>query len=298
MANTLGHDLSKYQGNINFDAYKNQGKSQFAIIKSSEGIGYKDPTFSQNQQNLRSRGILTGYYHFARPDLGNTAEKEAEFFLSVIGKLQSGELVTLDYECPNQIQDHVTWCKKWLDYVYNKTGVKPLIYLNQSIIKKFDWKIVVDAGYGLWIAAYTYDPNKNDFDKGEWEFAAMQQWTNKQIVSGIQGVVDGNVFFGDLGTLKKYGYQGANPTPEPVPAPIDSDIEKLFKKKLSDKNWNILQEFEKLRIIGLIDREDSIQTQLIKLLNYYAELQGKLDSVQSKYVEAQNKLDAIRDILS
>jgi hypothetical protein len=42
----------------------------------------------------------------------------------------------------------------------------------------------------------------------------MQQWTNKQQVPGIQGNVDGNVFFGDVTAFKKYGYKAPVPTPD------------------------------------------------------------------------------------
>jgi hypothetical protein len=51
----------------------------------------------------------------------------------------------------------------------------------------------------------------------------MQQWTNNQTVPGIPNAVDGNVFFGTLTTLKKYGYQGAAPTPTPTPPATNDD---------------------------------------------------------------------------
>lgn len=120
MAKTLGHDISKWQGDVNFDTYKKSGKSQFVIIKSSEGVGYTDTKFKRNQSEIRRVGILLGYYHFARPDLGNSAVAEADYFLKVIGKLNPNELIALDYECANQVQAHVDWCRQWLDHVYAK----------------------------------------------------------------------------------------------------------------------------------------------------------------------------------
>lgn len=207
---SLGNDIAKYQGDVNFDIYKNN--SNFVIIKATEGNGYKDTKFSRNQSEARRVSLPLGYYHFARPDLGNSPEAEAEYFLKTCGQLHNGEVLVLDYEPNNQVQAWVDWCKKWLDYVTSKTGCKPLIYLNQAQVQKFNWKSVVDGGYGLWIAAYTYDPTNNTFNKGQWNFAAMQQWTNKQNVPGISGVADGNVFFGDIATFKKYGYKAPVPT--------------------------------------------------------------------------------------
>ena len=129
------------------------------------------------------------------------------------------------------VQQEVEWCKQWLDTVSSKlNGIKPLIYLNQSLTGGNNWKPVVDAGYGLWLASYTYDPTKNTGDTGAWPFMAMQQWTDKQTVPGISGVVDGDVFFGDATAFKAYGYHKAvTPTPPPVDpcASITAERDKL-----------------------------------------------------------------------
>lgn len=217
MAITLGNDISKWQGQVNWDVLKNN--TQFIILKVSEGNGYKDPNFSHYQSEARRVGLPLGYYHFARPDLKNTPEAEADWFLKTIGELREGELLFLDYEPAGQVQAWVEWCFKWLERVREKTGVRCPIYLNQSQVKKFDWSMVINGGYGLWIAAYTYDPRKNDFEKGQWSFAMMQQWSNSQQVPGIPAAADGNVFFGDLETLKKYGYHKPQPAPQPTPEP-------------------------------------------------------------------------------
>lgn len=221
MPNSLGNDISKWQGDVDFNTFSKN--SLFVICKATEGTGYIDPKLARNRDEARRTGMGLGFYHFARPDLNANAEDEANYFLKAIGVLKEGEILILDYEPSTvgkpEMQPHVNWCKKWLDYIKSKTGVAPLMYLNQSQVKKLDWKIVVDAGYGLWIAAYTYDPNNNNFNKGQWPFAAMQQWTNQQRVPGVTGNVDGNVFFGDMATFKKYGYK-PQPNPTPTPSPI------------------------------------------------------------------------------
>ena len=128
-----------------------------------------------------------------------------------------------DYE-DTYTGDVVSWCKAWLERVEQQLKCKPLIYLNQALIKKYDWKPVADSGYGLWVAAYTYDPTKNTFITGAWSFAAMQQWTNEQTVPGIAGKVDGDVFFGDATSFKKYGY-----LPPPPPPPADEKYYVTYK---------------------------------------------------------------------
>lgn len=230
MAFIVGNDIASFQGDVNYDTYKNN--SNFIIFKATEGTGYTDTKLSRNQSEARRVGLPLGYYHFARPDL-NTAESEANYFLSKIGQLRDGEVLVLDYE-PNWNGDAVGWCKTWLDTVFSKTQCKPLIYMDQSRVQKYNWKPLVDAGYGLWIAAYTYDPTNNNFQHGAWPFAAMQQWTNKQQVPGINGNVDGDVFFGDVATFKKYGYK--SPTPVDPCANVKKDLDAANKTILEQKS--------------------------------------------------------------
>jgi GH25 family lysozyme M1 (1,4-beta-N-acetylmuramidase) len=238
---SLGNDISRWQGDVNYDVFKDN--TNFVIIKATEGNGFTDPKFTRNQSEARRVGLPLGYYHFARPDLGNSPEVEADYFLKVVGIPVKGEVYVLDYEPKSNPGDTVDWCKKFLDHVFAKIQTKPLIYLNQAQIKAFNWKPIVDAGYGLWVAAYTYDPNKNDFEKGSWPFAAIQQWTNQQQVPGVTGNVDGNVFFGSIETFKKYGYQPPQPTsipqpeptpdPQPNPEPADSQEIKQLKEDIA-----------------------------------------------------------------
>ena len=79
------------------------------------------------------------------------------------------------------------------------------------------WTPVVNGGYGLWVADYTYDPNKFDAYIGAWPFAVLQQWTDKQEVPGIDADVDGDCFFGDASTFHKYGYQYPIVPPPVIP---------------------------------------------------------------------------------
>lgn len=209
-----GIDISSHQGNINFDILKSA--VDFVIIKATEGTGFTDSKFLRNQTEARRTGMLLGYYHFARPDLGNTPEAEADWFLSVC-KPKKGEVLALDYEPPSYSGDTVSWCKKWLDRVYNKTGCRPLIYLNQTQVKNFNWKPIIDANYGLWLAAYT-----PTLPKTPWSVVAMQQTSSSGTISGIAGRVDTNLFFGDKTAFKKYG----------LPADIDPCV--AIKKELEE----------------------------------------------------------------
>jgi GH25 family lysozyme M1 (1,4-beta-N-acetylmuramidase) len=65
-----GLDVSQWQDVINWNAVSNTDV-KFAIAKASEGAGFTDPQWGNNQSALLAPGpIVGGSYHFARPDLG------------------------------------------------------------------------------------------------------------------------------------------------------------------------------------------------------------------------------------
>lgn len=245
----VGNDISEYQGNVDWNVYKNN--TNFVIIRATIGTSRVDNKFVRNRDFARSLNIPLGFYHYSYPQY-NSPESEADYFCSQLSDIKVGEIMALDFE-ENWSGDHVAFCKKFLDRVSARlNGYKPLIYLNQSQMAK-DWKPVIDGNYGLWIAAYTYDPKKNTFNKGQWPFAVMQQWSSQQIVPGIAGNVDGNVFFGDVATFKKYGYQIAvDPT-----IALKEELASV-KKQLSD-------------ISGQLNAANS---RLTKILQWYESFPG------------------------
>lgn len=218
----VGNDISNAQGEVNFDTYSKN--TNFLIAKATEGVGFIDAWYGNNRNQSRSHNIPFGSYHFARPDLGNSAQAEAKFFCQVIDgdAIKEGEVLALDFEVT--YTDCVNWCKQWLDYVrdhYN--GLKPYIYLNQAQLKQYDWKPIADAGYPLWLASYQADGVGYT---GAFKSIIMQQWTSSQKVPGISngtGNVDGDHFFGDLNQFKAYGWKKPTPTPDPTPTPPTPD---------------------------------------------------------------------------
>ena len=57
-----------------------------------------------------------------------------------------------DYEA-SAVDQGVGWAKDWLDAVYNMKGVKPVIYMSNSVIHRYDWTSVSEH-YSLWNAGY------------------------------------------------------------------------------------------------------------------------------------------------
>lgn len=214
----VGNDVAEYQGDIDWDTYKNN--TNFVIIRSTYGTGKQDLKFVRNKDEARRVGVPHGFYHYAYPNL-NTPESEADWCLMQISDIREEESIILDFEEAYD-GDKVDWCKRFLDRVAEKrNGYKALIYLNQSLCKNNDWTPVVNAGYKLWIAAYTYSPLINNYEIGVWPKATIQQWTNQQQVPGIVGNVDGDVFFGNLDGFKSLGYKKPVIVTPPITPPTD-----------------------------------------------------------------------------
>ncbi|MBU6501188.1 MAG: hypothetical protein KGI72_05175 [Patescibacteria group bacterium] len=274
----VGNDISEYQGQPDWPTLKNN--ANFVIIKAGEGATYIDKQFGYNRQKARDVNIPRGYYHFARPDTGNTPQQEAQFFVNLINgqPLQEGESLYLDYEV-QYIGDNVGWVQAWLDFVYQKLGVKPFFYSYQSMLTSHDWLPIVNSGYPLWVAAPTGDPNNNIFKTGAWPKAAMQQWGNETVPGITTGVVDADVFFGDTAKFLSYGYHSpiqpnppsnGQPTPpQTPPAPpstpstppavdykqIVDSIEVIINDKSQIPWWDFILHDKRIdEIQGLIDK--------------------------------------------
>lgn len=218
-----GVDISQFQGTINWDQLN--AVANFVIIRSSYGT-ITDPEFARNQSEARrvraQAGPLgIGYYYFAYPELLG-ADESARYFVANLGPLQDGEVLFLDLEGSIGTAP-VAWSLVWLQTVLALTGTKPLVYLNQSEMNSLDWQPVINEGYGLWIA--DYDGNQTSLGpNGKWSVAAIKQWTDVDIVSGIAGKVDGDTFEGDFSAWSAYGYHApavpSTPLVPPAPTPV------------------------------------------------------------------------------
>lgn len=209
-----GVDLSHWKNN--FDAFNSV---DFAIIKATEGVGYKDPAFDTLYQRAKNSGKLLGVFHFARPDLNNSAVAEADWFVKVIRPYVREAILVLDWERGDL--GNVEWVKTFLDRVQEKTGIKALLYASRSPINSFNWSSVANADYGLWVADY----GANTGEAGRkpevkwWSFYALWQYTSKGRVAGYNADVDLNIFYGDAEAWRKYATYSSTPAPTPAPTP-------------------------------------------------------------------------------
>lgn len=161
----------------------------FYLIKASEGNGYKDSALDTHFNAVKSAGKLYGFYHYARPDLGNTPEAEADWFLSLVGQHAGNAIFALDYEA-DALSYGQEWALRWLQRVYEKTGVRPVFYCSSSALPMFEK--IAKENFGLWVANWNVESPKIE----PWSVFAFWQYTNR--------LFDQDYFNGTIEQYKNY----------------------------------------------------------------------------------------------
>ena len=244
-----GPDVSSWQGEVDWQAVKNDGAS-FGITKISEGIDYKNPYASRAWDAMGNVGMVRIQYHYARPGRYSASEEAAWFLSTMLPTENVGDCIALDLEYDQRDNPFVNgayYAKNWLEAVSDKMGFMPLLYCNGGIIGDASQRFAnfpeLGKNVGLWLASW-----QEVFPKAPppWDTVALWQFTNSGRVPGIDGFVDLNIFNGTLEQLKKYGYGG------PVADPPSSGGEKPSNlmqrlKDVADGLANVAHELEMLR---------------------------------------------------
>jgi len=204
-----GLDVASYQAGMNVG----EVAGDFVLVKATEGIDYTNPEFNGHAKQTLSAGKKLGVYHFIRND--SDIKQQADYFLMVVKPYIGKAMLVLDFENTTgstiQNQTGVGLAKQWLDYVYQQTGVRSVLYTGVSCENSLDWSSVVKANYGLWIAQYNnynivdgYQPRDLYGSLKHWKTAVMFQYTSTGRLPGWNGNLDFDVFYGDKSAWDKY----------------------------------------------------------------------------------------------
>lgn len=309
-----GIDIASYQASLDLSKIK----TDFVIVKATEGIGYVNPYCDSFMQKAMSMGKPVGFYHFARPI--NDAIAEADFFVQNTEGYFGKGIPMLDWEAENKWD--VQWALRWLNRVYEKTGVKPMIYMSESIVVGYDWSSVVERDYGLWVAKYRDNIPDANYDmtnagtapaKGNWPFIAMWQWTSVGRLDGYNGNLDCNVFYADETVWNKYanketGTVTVKPSAAPQPTENKPTVDQIAQYIAAGTNgWYGVygeERFSKLRTLGydpqvVQNKVDAIcgMTQIQK--KYYTVVPGdNLTNIANAYGTTVAKLVSLNNIVN
>ena len=195
-----GIDVSHYQHRVDWPLVAEQG-IDFAFVKATEGLFYRDSFFCENWAAMQDAGIKRGAYHFFRPTL--SPQLQADNFLRTV-EMQAGDLApVLDVEVLDGVSNVqlITRMRTWLYLVEIHYGIRPIIYTHLKFYNRYLAGHFSD--YPVWIARYNW--RRPTLACGsDWEF---WQYGQKGRLAGISGPVDFNVFHGDLTERDQYCLQ-------------------------------------------------------------------------------------------
>lgn len=200
ITSTLGIDVSKYQGEIDWNQVKDYG-IDFVIIRlgyrgySEEGNLAVDEYYETNIQGALDAGLEVGVYFFSQAITNEEALEEAEFVLNYIEDYDVTMPVVFDtevieietartYDIESQIFTDA--CVAFCDQI-EEAGYDSMIYFNM-VWSAFTLDLEQLTAYDKWYADY-YDVPQYPYEFQMW------QYTESATVPGIEGNVDLNIIF-------------------------------------------------------------------------------------------------------
>lgn len=190
----IGLDVSRWQGDIDFEKVKNAGvEFVFIRVGSQKGVGgeyYIDPKFEQNIKGFQEVGIPVGIYFYSYADSISTAKKEAKWVIEQIKPYNIDLPVVFDWENWSFYQEFnksfynlTQIANAYLDTVAN-AGYDGMLYSSKYYLENVWFK----TKYPVWLAHYT------EYTNYQGEYMFWQLCSNGR-VSGINGNVDVNVMY-------------------------------------------------------------------------------------------------------
>lgn len=194
-------DISNWQAGLDVATVVKNGGLGGVIVKATEGVGYVDKSCDKFVQQCIKNGIPFGFYHFARK---NDAKKEAEFFRKNTSGYEGKGIPVLDWEDDQS----VSWVNTFVERYHELTGIWPWVYANPWRFKQGK----VNANCGRWVAGYPKNGitdinyGMNNSLPGSYNVGSVCAWqfSSSVRISGYNGSLDGDVFYGDKEAWAKY----------------------------------------------------------------------------------------------
>lgn len=190
-----GIDISNYQRGLDLAKVP----CDFVICKATEGTSIVHDTCDPWIQQAKSLGKKWGFYHFAA---SGDAVAEADFFVKNCRGYFGEGIPVLDYEMYGRAG--TAWAKRWLDRVYELTGVRCMVYTSRSVLTEEDWSAIA-PNHALWVAQYAND-NPTGYQSDPWfpegsigafGFVTMHQYTSAGRLEGYSGRLDLDIAYLD-----------------------------------------------------------------------------------------------------
>ncbi|MDE5818376.1 MAG: Ig-like domain-containing protein [Lachnospiraceae bacterium] len=190
---TFGIDVSKWNGNIDWNAVKSSGVT-YVIIRcgfrgSTQGALIEDAMFRRNIEGAQAAGIQVGVYFYTQAVNEVEAVEEASMVLALVQKYRISYPIFIDTEASGGRADRISKetrtavCRAFCETIRN-AGYTPGIYASKSW---FNDKLNTSSlsSYKIWLAQYATKPTYT----GRYD---LWQYSDKGTINGISGKVDVN----------------------------------------------------------------------------------------------------------
>lgn len=195
----VGIDVSKWNGEIDWDKVKNAGV-EFAIIRagyrgSSTGSLVEDPMFTANMKGAQASGIPVGVYFFTQAVNEVEAVEEASAVLALIREYELEYPVFIDTEGAGgngradelDTETRTLVCEAFCRTIEN-AGYQAGVYGSRNWYNNRLYTDRLDSRYCIWLAEYRSVPLYQGYYQ-------LWQYTSKGKIDGISGNVDMNISY-------------------------------------------------------------------------------------------------------
>lgn len=213
-----GIDISDYQRGLDLASVP----CDFMICKATEGTGIVHFTCDPFIQKAKELGKLWGFYHFMN---GEDPVAQADYFVENCRGYFGEGIPVLDYEMYGRIG--TPGAKRFLDRVFDLTGVRCMVYMSRSVCTEEDWSAIA-PNHALWVAQYaSNDPTGYQSDPwlpgggfGAWSVCTLHQYTSSGRLPGYNGSLDLDIGYltPDAWARIARGDRGAAPAESATPS--------------------------------------------------------------------------------
>ena len=220
-----GIDVSKWQGNIDFEKVANDG-IEIVYIKATEGTSYVSPTFESSYTSAKQNGLKVGFYHYVTARDTLSAQREAEFFANKVSGKDFECKLAMDFEEFGSLsKDEINAIGlAFIKKLEEITG-KPVVIYSNTYTARTIWDGEI-LNYPLWVAEYGVSKPENN---GKWSTYVGWQYTDMGVINGINGYVDRNKFTKDI-FINENGESGVIEPKPPIPDDTTNYITIVIKR--------------------------------------------------------------------
>lgn len=217
---SYGVDVSSHNG-TDLSSMARAG-AKFAIMKTSEGLDYRNPKAQAQVESAKTNSMMVSGYHYARfSNNTNVAVQEGNYAVSSAKQvgIEPGSYLACDYEqgsgneTGGNREENTTAILTFLGVIVS-SGYKPLLYSGAALMKNKINTARILAKYPncLWVAAYPYKGATNTADFNY--FPSMEGVIIWQFTDNWRGMnVDGNINLLELETTVSL--------PQPAKVPVE-----------------------------------------------------------------------------